>query len=112
MSRPSVIITSTIDVAAVLRGDREAAGLTGEVLDEIIGWPDRYTAKAENPNKPWGRTALRMGDLFDVWAKGLNRSLVLMDRDQAERIVRAQAESSATPQQGLERRLIMRVAIG
>lgn len=106
--RPAVIITSAVDLAVVLRGDREALGLTGEALDDRLGWQERYTAKAENVTKRWGRATFRMGDLCDTWLLGLNRALVLVDRDVAEQLIRT--ESSPSP--GVARRLVARMSIG
>ncbi len=108
--RPPVIITSAVDLAAVLRGDREALGITGEALDDRIGWQERYTAKAENVQKRWGRATFRMGDLCDSWLIGLNRALVLMDRDKAEQFIREHSVDSPSP--GLERRTMYRLSIG
>jgi hypothetical protein len=99
--RHPVIVKSSDQVATVLRGDREALGLTGEELDARIGWADRYTAKAENPSAKWGKHLIRIEDMAEYWLISLNRSLVLMDRDHAETLVRTHA--SEQPQRGLER---------
>jgi hypothetical protein len=106
--RPPVIVTSALDIAAVLRGDREALGISGEELDGRIGWADRYTAKAENPNAKWGRHLIRVEPCADEWMQALNRSLVLMDRTYAQELVRQHA-SSLPDVRGLQRRLVQRL---
>jgi hypothetical protein len=111
--RAPVIVTSATDIATTLRGDREALGMSGEELDAVIGWPDRYAAKVENPRKKWGRTLFRIEPMADYWLKGLNRSLVLMDRDQAEQLMRDHAEASQGPEsKRLARVRVVRLAFG
>lgn len=110
--RPPVIVTSTTDIATILRGDRENLGLSGEELDEIVGWPDRYAAKAESPKKRWGRTLLRVEPMGDFWLKALGRSLVLLDSDVAERLVREHAASLQPDGRRVARVQVMRMAIG
>lgn len=110
--RPPVIVSSGTNIAAVLRGDREAFGMSGEELDARIGWADRYTAKAENPDKKsWGKRLIRIEPMADLWMIGLNRALVLMDRTEAERLVREHA-SSLPDVRGLERQTVVRLAFG
>lgn len=111
--RAPVLVTSTTDIATTLRGDREALGMSGEELDAVIGWPDRYAAKVENPRKKWGRTLFRIEPMADYWLKGLNRALVLMDRDQAEQLMREHAEASQNPESNrLARVRVVRLAFG
>lgn len=113
MNRPPVIVSSRTDFATTLRGDREALGLSGEELDEIVGWPDRYTAKVENPDKKrWGRTVFRMEPMADWWLKGLNRSLLLVDTDVAEQMVREHAALQNPESRRLARVRVVRMAIG
>lgn len=108
-----MIVTSATDIATVLRGDREALGMSGEQLDEIIGWPDRYSAKVENPKRRWGRTLFRIEPMADYWLKGLNRALILMDHDKAEQIVKEHAATSQDPEgRRLARVRVLRYAIG
>lgn len=109
MLRPPVIITASTDLAAVLRGDREALGLSGEDLDARIGWSDRYTAKLESGHKSWGRQVFRMERTADEWLLGLNRALVLMDRDEAQRLV-LQHATSLPDERGLRRVRVQRLA--
>lgn len=111
--RAPVLITSATDIATALRGDRETLGMSGEDLDAVIGWPDRYSAKVENPRKKWGRTLFRIEPMADYWLKGLNRALVLMDRDQAENLMREHAAASQNPEsQRLARVRVLRLAYG
>lgn len=110
--RPPVIVTSATDIATVLRGDREALGMSGEQLDEVIGWPDRYAAKVENPRKRWGKTLFRIQPMGDFWLKGLNRSLVLMDSELADKIVREHAASQDPESRRLARVRVVRLAYG
>lgn len=106
--RPPVIVTATTDFAAVLRGDREGLGISGEELDSRIGWCDRYTAKLESGHKSWGRQVFRMERTADEWLLGLNRALVLIDRDAAMAMVREHA-SSLPDERGLRRVTVARL---
>lgn len=92
-----VILTSTSDVATLLRGERERRGWTGEELDARVGWPDRYAAKAENPGASWGKSLIRIHGMGDLWLQSLGLAVVLIERKQAERLV---AEASADPEVG------------
>ncbi len=112
MSRPPVIVTSATDIATVLRGDREALGMSGEQLDEVIGWPDRYSAKVENPKRKWGRTLFRIEPMADYWLKGLNRALILVDRDEAERMIQEHASLHNPESRRLARVRVVRLAFG
>lgn len=107
--RPPVIIAASTDLAAVLRGDREALALSGEDLDGRIGWCDRYTAKLESGHKKWGRRVFFMEPTADEWLLGLNRALVLMDRDEADRLIREHV-SSLPNGRGLQRVRVQRLA--
>lgn len=93
MRRP-ILLESMTDIAAELRRDREALGLTGEDLDARIGWSDRYTAKVENPDAAWGKKVFRVHRCADDWLAGLGRCLVIMDRLEAERLIAAHATAS------------------
>lgn len=108
--RPPVIVKSGLDIAAVLRGDRETLGLTGEAMDERIGWADRYTAKCENPDEKWGKKLFRIEPMAEFWLAGLNRTLLIMDTDQAEALVRSHSVSS--PGRGLQRVSVQRLVFG
>lgn len=110
--RPPVIVTSATDIATTLRGDREALALSGEQLDAIVGWPDRYAAKVENPDHRWGRTLFRIQPMADFWLKGLNRALVLMDAEAAEQLIRDHAASHAPEGRRLARVRVTRLAYG
>lgn len=88
MLRP-IKVTSTTDIAAVLRADREALGWTGEQLDVRVGWADRYGAKAENPEAPWGKRLIIVRHMGDYWLEALGRTLLLVDTRQAEEILAA-----------------------
>lgn len=84
-----VLVTSSTDIADLLRREREARGVTGEVFDDRIGWPDRYTAKVENHALRWGKTIIKMRPHADLWLEGLGLALVVMER--AEALQRAAA---------------------
>lgn len=90
-----VIVTSATDIASVLRGERERREWTGEDLDARVGWPDRYAAKAENPEAKWGRRLIRIHGMADLWLQSLDLHLCLVERKQAERMM---AEAAADPE--------------
>lgn len=94
------IVTSATDIAAVLRGERERRGWTGEDLDARVGWPDRYAAKAENPEAKWGRRLIRVHSMADLWFQSLDLHLCLVERKEAERLA---AEVTADPKVGEHR---------
>lgn len=87
-SAPPVIVESSSDFSRAMRRRRESLGMSGEALDARIGWADRYSAKAENPGTTWGKCIVRFAAMAPFWLAGLNAKLVLMDADQAERLVR------------------------
>lgn len=105
--RPPIVISSAADIPALLRAEREALGMTGEDLDAHIGWCDRYTAKCESPDKKWGKTVFRIERCADDWLAGLGRALVLLDRVQAENLMR----QPSLPEANLRRVRVMRWAI-
>jgi len=111
--RAPLIVTSSTDIAAVLRRERERRGWTGEELDAKVGWPDRYAAKAENPGTAWGKTLVRVHGMADLWLQTLDYALVLVDRKEAERMV---AEAAADPEvcerDHLRRVQVMRLVYG
>lgn len=106
--RPPVIVTSGSEIAAVLRGDRERLGVSGEEMDARIGWADRYCAKAENPDEKWGKRLFFFEPMAEFWLAGLNRTLVLMDRDAAETLIRTHA-STLPDERGLQRVRVQRL---
>lgn len=108
MARPPVIIESTRDFATALRADREALKLSGESLDALIGWPDRYTAKVESPDEKWGRKALRIDPTAVIWLSALGRSLVIMDTEQAVELCRQMPPAETDVR--LVRRRVMRTS--
>ena len=86
MERPVILVTSATDIATALRRDRERKKkMIGEEFDDYVGWADRYTAKAENPDALWGKTLIRVEMHADLWLQALGYHLVIMDRKEAER---------------------------
>lgn len=81
-----LIIETTEQFAESMRLAREELGISGEALDTLCGWPDRYTAKAENPEAKWGRVALKLSENAQAWMIALGHCLVLMPVEQARAI--------------------------
>ena len=102
MLRP-VKVTSTTDIAATLRADREALGWSGEQLDLRVGWADRYGAKAENPAAPWGKRLIIVREMGDYWLEALGRSLLLVDSRQVPAIMAAAEAEDGGQEHGFER---------
>lgn len=87
------LVTTTEDAAEWLRAKREALGLSGEALDARVGWPDRYTAKAENPGSRWAKRLIRIADMGELWLQGLDAALIIADRQDALRFVEGHIDS-------------------
>lgn len=81
-----VIVRSNMDAAAVLTQIRLERGWTGEELDARAGFSDRYTAKLERPNAPWGKRGLHISPMWEVWAEALGLALVLVTKEQARQL--------------------------
>jgi hypothetical protein len=101
---PPTIVRSRSDVAGILQGLRYAAKLTGEEMDDIAGFSDRYTAKLEAGGAPQGRRGfiiqpgrISMSPMAEIWLDTLGVSLVLMTTDQAAEI--GAVECDRTPRQ-------------
>src|SRR5687767_1227971 len=52
-------------LVALLVAIRHEIGLTGEALDDVVGWQERYTSKLEQPGTLYGRSAVNPS--FDLW---------------------------------------------
>lgn len=87
------LITNTAEAAEWLRAKREALGLSGEALDARVGWPDRYTSKAENPGLQWAKRLIRIADMGELWLQGLDAALILADREDAMRFVQGHVDA-------------------
>lgn len=95
-----LIVHERGSIAHVLAERRQALGLTGEELDDIAGFSDRYTAKLETPAAPQGRFGLhfdfpseflpggrvRCSGMGEIWLQTLGVRLVLVDASTAEAI--------------------------
>jgi hypothetical protein len=97
-------VRSRADIAGILQGLRYAAKLTGEEMDDIAGFSDRYTAKLEAGGAPQGRRGfiiqpgrISMSPMAEIWLDTLGVSLVLMTTDQAAEI--GAVECDRTPRQ-------------
>lgn len=98
MSVRPVIIRDEDGLVALLRGRRQALGVSQQALDDRIGWADGYTAKAEAPSRAamdrggrgYGRrVAWGFAASLNWWLESLGLTLVLMDRAQAEALIAA-----------------------
>jgi hypothetical protein len=84
-----VLIRREEPLVALLRGRREALGLSHAVLDETIGWASGYASKVEAPHRRYGkRLFIFLTGLADELLQGLGLGLVLMDRRDAEALCR------------------------
>ena len=94
------IVTGNLDLASALWGRRDALMLTAEQVDDLAGFQERYTAKLEQGDQPWGRGSLRVTGSTDthpagrvllsflggIWLETLGLRLVVMSAEQAERL--------------------------
>lgn len=110
MAVKPVIISDEGVLVGLLRGRRQALGISQGELDDRLGWPDGYSAKAEAPERKYGRrVAWGISSFLSYWLEGLGLSLVLMDKAEAEAMVassRAEpiTESGHTPYAGRNRK--------
>jgi hypothetical protein len=88
-----VIVNSRGDIAGFLADLRRAAGMTGEELDYRAGFSDRYTAKLEQGDKPYGRKGfvvepgkIKVWGMGEVWLEALGARLVIVPAAVAEAI--------------------------
>ncbi|HEV7352555.1 MAG TPA: hypothetical protein VGN74_05440 [Brevundimonas sp.] len=92
--RPT-IIRDDETLVAILRGRRLQLGIGQAELDDMINWPDGYTAKVEAPGRKYGRRSLwGLSSFLNYWLESLGLALVVMDRAEAERLA---AASDAPP---------------
>lgn len=105
-----VIIRDEESLVGMLRGRRQALGVSQQELDDRIGWPDCYCAKAESPSRSYGRrVAWGISAFLAYWLESLGLTLVLMDKAQADALIAGSdapdmAESVHTPYPGRTRR--------
>jgi hypothetical protein len=93
MSVRPVIVKSEDAVVAMLRGRREALGMSQAAHDQRIGWSDAYCSKVEAPHRSYGKRAIwGITAALADWVQGLDLCLVLMSRKDAEALV---AQSTA-----------------
>ncbi len=95
-----VVVTDRSDITGTLVQRRHDLGLTGEELDEIAGFSERYVAKLEASLRPQGKLGfhftqatdvtptgvIRPSGMATVWMDALGVSLVLMDKKTADSI--------------------------
>lgn len=95
-----LLVDDRSGITSALIDRRHALGLTGEDLDERVGWADRYTGKLEAPLTPSGKVGFHFTHPVDVlptgtirssgmaacWMQALGLRLVLVDAATAERI--------------------------
>lgn len=87
-----VLIRSEDQLIGLLRGRREALGLSQAELDDLVGWAPAYTSKVEAPHRRYGRRLfIFLTGLADEWLEALGLGLVLMDRKDAEALTSADA---------------------
>ncbi len=79
-----VLIRDEDQLVGLLRGRREALGLSQAELDDRIGWAPAYTSKVEAPHRRYGRRLfIFLTGLADELLEALGLGLVLMDRKDA-----------------------------
>jgi excisionase family DNA binding protein len=71
-----VLVTCEEHLLDTLRARRHALGLSGEAVDSIAGWQERYLAKVENPSAHWGRRAVQQS--FWTWIAALDVGLMIV----------------------------------
>ena len=95
-----VIVHERGSIAHVLAERRQSLGLTGEQLDYIAGFADRYTAKLETHHRPQGRLGFRFdfpsevmpgggvrcSGMGQIWMEALGLRMVLVDEATAASI--------------------------
>lgn len=95
-----VLISDRNELADTMSARRDELGITGEHLDHIAGFQERYCAKLELPDAPWGRGSLtvsppsltkwggdvKMTSMGAIWLDALGLKLVLMDGELAQAI--------------------------
>jgi hypothetical protein len=98
------IVRSRADIATILQGLRYDANLTGEELDDIAGFSDRYTAKMEAGDAPQGRKGfiiapgrISMSAMAEIWLDTLGVSLVLVTTDQAAAMGAVECDRTPRP---------------
>ena len=98
------LVSSRSDIAGILQDLRYAAKLTGEQLDDIAGFSDRYTAKFEAGGAPQGRKGfiveedrVKVSPMASIWLETLGVSLVLMTTAQASAIGAVECDRTPRP---------------
>lgn len=110
MAVKPVQITSESGLIGLLRGRRQALGISQQALDDRLGFADGYVAKLEAPERSYGRrVAWGLSTFLFYWLEGLGLALVVMDKAQAEALVAASegsdmAGSTHNPYPGRTRR--------
>lgn len=96
-----VLINSSGELGFEIARRRYALGMSGEEVDYLAGVQDRYAAKLESPDAPWGRAPLhltppcahvspagniRLPSAADWVLEVLGLRVVLMTKEQADAI--------------------------
>lgn len=85
-----VMIVDEVQLVGILRGRREALGVSQGELDDRVGWADGYSAKLEAPDRKYGRrVAWGISAFLNWWLEALGLTLVLMDKEQAQALIAA-----------------------
>jgi hypothetical protein len=88
-----VIIRDEDALVALLRGRRQALGISQQELDDRVGWPDCYCAKVESPGRSFGkRVAWGVSVFLAYWLEALGLALVVMDKVQADALIAASTD--------------------
>lgn len=91
-----VILTSDEQVPALLRGRRQALGISQQELDDRIGCADGYIAKLESGTRArqeggtrgYGRGAIwGFTKTLSWWLESLGLCMVIMDRETADALI-------------------------
>ena len=97
MAVKPIVVRDESSLVGLLRGRREALGIPQQELDDRIGWPDGYCAKAEAPERTYGRrVAWGISNFLAYWLESLGLALVVMDRAQADALIAASAGDEIT----------------
>lgn len=82
-----VSVMGTQDFCDALKRRREAMGISGEALDDVVGLARGHAVKVENGIMPWGKAAFNMTATASWIIQALGLRLVLMDERDAKRLL-------------------------
>lgn len=88
MAVKPVIIGDEGILVGLLRGRRQALGISQDALNDRAGLTDGYIAKLEAPERTYGRRAAwGIAQTLVWWLESLGLCLVLMDKESAQRLI-------------------------